>query len=195
MKAIRNRIDKMEEGSIFFTSDFNDIASLTTVRKCLSRIYEEGTIRRLFDGMYDKPRYSKLLKETAPPDIEKVSEALAEKYNWTIAPDGNISLNLLGLSTQVPMHYSYISDGPYREFMINDIEITFKHRANKNITNLSKPTIMVIEALRVLGKKRVNEDTVAILKNNLPNKEKKNILKEAEGCTRWIYNVIRRVCA
>ena len=37
---IKNRIAKYSQGEIFFTSDFNDIASLTTIRKCLGRQVE-----------------------------------------------------------------------------------------------------------------------------------------------------------
>ena len=38
---IKKRILDAEEGSIFVTSDFTDIATTTTVRKCLGRQVEE----------------------------------------------------------------------------------------------------------------------------------------------------------
>lgn len=38
-------------------------------------------------------------------------KAIARKYNWTIAPSGNTALNLLGLSTQVPSKWKYVSYG------------------------------------------------------------------------------------
>ena len=100
---IKNRIAKYSQGEIFFTSDFNDIATLTTIRKCLGRQVEEGIIRRIFDGVYEKPVYSEVLKEFIPPDPEKVAYALARKYHWTISPCGDVALNKLGLSTQVPV--------------------------------------------------------------------------------------------
>ena len=46
---IKNRIALYEDGDIFFTTDFNDIAKLATIRKCLGRQVEEGTIRRVMD--------------------------------------------------------------------------------------------------------------------------------------------------
>ena len=53
---IKKRILDAEEGSIFVTSDFTDIATTTTVRKCLGRQVEEKNIRRIIDGVYEKLR-------------------------------------------------------------------------------------------------------------------------------------------
>ena len=59
---IKERIEQAEQGYIFVTSDFKDLASNSTVRKYLSRQVEENKIRRIMDGIYEKPRYSKILK-------------------------------------------------------------------------------------------------------------------------------------
>ena len=66
---------------------------------------------------------------------------------------GNTALNLLKLSTQVPATWSYISDDPYKTYQIDSIKIEFKHRTNKDISNLSNITILVIEALKFYGEK------------------------------------------
>ncbi len=58
---IKNRIALYEDGDIIFTTNFKDIAALATIRKCLGRQVEEGTIRRIMDGVYEKPKYSKFL--------------------------------------------------------------------------------------------------------------------------------------
>ena len=78
----------------------------------LSRLVQSGTLRRILKGVYEKPKYSKLLDEYVAADPEAVANALARSYHWTIAPCGNTALNLLGLSTQVTAVWSYISDGP-----------------------------------------------------------------------------------
>ena len=157
---IKNRIAKYSQGEIFFTSDFNDIASLTTIRKCLGRQVEEGIIRRIFDGVYEKPVYSEVLKEFIPPDPEKVAYALARKYHWTISPCGDVALNKLGLSTQVPVVWTYISDGPYRDFSWDNIKISFKHKTNREISFMSDISIIVIEAIKTIGKEHVDDRKV-----------------------------------
>ena len=192
---IKKRIELAEAGAIFVTSDFTDIATATTVRKCLGRQVEEKNIRRIMDGVYEKPVYSKLLQEYVAADPNMVAYAIARSFRWTIAPSGDVALNKLGLSTQVPAVWSYISDGPYRKFSWNNVTLSFRHRANREISFMSESTTLVVEALKTLGKKRVDDNIISILQNRLPKEEKKKMLEEAIGVSEWIYAVIRKVCA
>ena len=64
---------------------------------------EEKNIRRIMDGVYEKSIYSKLLKEYIPANPDAVAYAIARSFRWTIAPCGDVALNKLGLSTQVPV--------------------------------------------------------------------------------------------
>lgn len=191
---IKRKILDAEEGSIFVTSDFTDIATTTTVRKCLGRQVEEKNIRRIIDGVYEKPVYSNLLKEYVPANPEKVAYAIARGFHWTIAPCGDVALNKLGLSTQVPVVWSYISDGPYRKFSWDNVTISFKHRTNRQISFMSESTTLVVEAIKTLGKDRVDDAVIKSLKNRLPEDERKLILEEATSVSEWIYEVIRKVC-
>lgn len=192
---IKKRIELAEAGTVFVTSDFTDIATTTTVRKCLSRQVEEKNIRRIMDGVYEKPVYSNLLKEYIPANPDVVAYAIARSFRWTIAPCGDVALNKLGLSTQVPVVWSYISDGPYRTFSWDNITLSFKHRANREISFMSETTTLVVEALKTLGKERVDDSIILSLKNRLPEAEKKKMLEEATGVSEWVYAVIRKVCA
>ncbi len=176
------------------TKDFADIANTTTVRKCLGRQTEEGIIRRVLNGVYEKPRYSTLLHELLPTDLDSVAEALARNYHWTISPCGDTALNRLGLSTQVPAVWSYISDGPYREFRWDTIKLSFRHRANREISDMSEITALVVEVLKTLGKEWVTEDTVNLLQKRLSPADKETLLLEARNTSQWIYETVRKVC-
>lgn len=191
---IKNRIASYEAGEVFFTTDFKDMASLPTIRKCLGRQVEEGNIRRVMDGTYEKPRFSKVIQEYLPADPEKVANAIAQKYHWTISPCGDIALNKLGLSTQVPVVWTYVSDGPYREFSWDNITVSFKHKTNREISFMSPVSIMVVEALKTLGKNNIDENIVTVLKNKLNAEEKSMLLKETTDSAAWIFDVVRRVC-
>ena len=48
---IKKRIELSDGGTVFVTSDFADLATITTVRKCLGRQVKEKTIRRILDGV------------------------------------------------------------------------------------------------------------------------------------------------
>ncbi len=192
--AIKRRIEKAKPGTIFLTSDFADFASGTTIRKCLGRLVDAGTIRRVVDGIYEKPVYSQLLNEQLPIDPERVAFAIAEKYRWTIAPSGDLALNKLGLTTQVPVVWSYISDGPYREYAWDNVRISYKHRNNRSITHMSQITIMMIEALRTIGQQNVDQTVVNHLKRHITDDNRQKILYEAKNSAEWIYNTLKEVC-
>lgn len=194
MQEIRERILSAEEGSVFSTSDFADIADTNTVRSALYRLIQDGILRRILNGVYEKPKYSKLLDEYVAADPEAVANALARSYHWTIAPCGNTALNLLGLSTQVTAVWSYISDGPYKTYKWNSTKLEFKHRTNKEITGLSYMTSLVIQALKTLGKSNVTPEVIQMLSEKLTDKDKQACLKEATESTDWVYDTIRQIC-
>ena len=62
-KEIRERILSFEEGTVFIMSDFADITDTTTIRQSLSRLVKSGTIQRILNGVFVKPKYSNLLGE------------------------------------------------------------------------------------------------------------------------------------
>jgi len=194
MQEIRARILAAEDGAVFVAPDFADIADTATIRQGLKRLYQSGIIRRIIRGIYEKPKYSKLLDEYVAADPDAVAKALARCYHWTIAPCGNTALNLLGLSTQVTAVWSYISDGPYKTYEWNSTKLEFKHRTNKEITGLSYMTSLVIQALKTLGRTNVTPEIIQTLSEKLSEDEKQACLKEATESTDWVYDTIRKMC-
>ena len=65
---IKQRIAEMQPGSVFVISDFADIAPTAAINMSLSRLEDSGSIRRIIRGIYDKPRFSKLLNEPVASD-------------------------------------------------------------------------------------------------------------------------------
>ena len=193
-RQIQEQIMSAEDGAVFATSDFAGIAEAATVRQSLNRLVQEGTLRRILNGIFEKPKYSKLLGEYVAADPDMVAKALARSYHWTIAPCGNTALNLLGLSTQVTAVWSYISDGPYKTYEWNNTKLEFKHRTNKEITGLSYMTILVIQSLKTLGATNVTPEIIEALSKNLSEADKAAMLKEATESTDWVYDTIKQIC-
>lgn len=192
-EQITNRIEKAEAGSVFVSADFADIAGTETVRRTMNRLVSSGLLRRILKGVYEKPRFSKLLGENVAADPDKVAQALARNYHWTIAPCGNTALNLLGLSTQVTAVWSYVSDGPYKSYEWSSTKLAFKHRTNKEITGLSDMTVLLIQALKALGMENVTDEIIDKLKAKLSDEEKRMALMEATEATDWVFNTIRKI--
>ena len=194
MEKICERIMQAPDGSVFVNSDFADITDTNTIKQIISRLIKEGTLRRIIRGVFEKPKYSKLLQEYVAADPNEIANALARCYHWTIAPCGDTALNKLGLSTQVTAVWSYISDGPYKTYEWDKTKIEFKHRTNKEITGLSPTTILVIQALKTLGKENTDSKVIRILSHRLNTEEKAALLREGSEATDWVYNVIREIC-
>jgi hypothetical protein len=194
IKEMRERIISSEDGTIFIAPDFADIADSATIRQGLKRLCQSGIIRRIIRGVYEKPKYSRLLEEYVATDPNAVAKALARNYHWTIVPCGNTALNLLGLSTQVTATWSFISDGPYKTYEWNSTKLEFKHRTNKEITNLSYTTSLIISALKTLKRNNVTPKVIQMLSEKLSDEEKQACLKEATESTDWIYDTIRKIC-
>ena len=191
---IKKRISQKKPGTIFTARDFQDIAGSSAIRQSLKRLVENGTIRRLAHGLYDRPMYSLFLKEHEEADMYQAAQYLARSNNWTIAPSGNIALNLLGLSTQVSSSWSFVSDGPYRTYTIGSNILEFKHRTNREITGMSNKTLLIIQALKALGKERITDDYIARIQNQLTESEKKNLLIESKYASTWLIRMIQKIC-
>jgi len=194
MQEVKRRICSAEKGSIFIPSDFFDITDALKVNVSLSRLKNENIIRRILRGVYEYPEYNDFLGEFIAPSPDKVAHALARNYGWTIVPCGDTALNLLGLSTQVPAVWSYVSDGTYKNYEFDKITITLKRTTNKEVSKISYKTALVIQALKALGKEKINDTVIKKISSGLNNDEKKNMLTEAKYATAWIYETIKEVC-
>lgn len=191
---LNNLIKKMPQGMAFSVSDFTNDFSYELVKKSLQRLEKEGKIRRIIRGVYDRPSFSKIINEYSVPFPDEVAKALARNYNWKIAPTGNVALNALGLSTQVVANWNYISSGPYKKYNIGNIMLEFIHRSNKELLNMSEKTLILIQALKAIGRNGIDDNIIKKLNNKYTNQEKKVILEEAKNTVIWIYEIIKKIC-
>jgi hypothetical protein len=195
MDSIINQIENImseNQGKIFSINDFYNLGTKNTIKSALYRLNEKNHITRLLDGLYIKPKYSKVLKEYSYPDANEVAEKIADKFSWTIAPTGDTALNYTGLSTQVPNEYKYISDGAYREYLYRDKKLVFKHTTNRNISAYSKKLSIIIQAIKALGKDNISEENIkklAIYSKGVKEDLKKDTLK----LPFWIREVLEKI--
>ena len=195
LEQIRQRIAAASPGAVFIPSDFFDIAEAVKVNVCLNRLKESGELIFIMRGVFAKPRYSKLLKKNVPPYSDDIAKAIARNYGWTIIPCGDTALNMLGLSTQVPAVWLYVSDGPYKKYNADGVALQFKHTDNKNeITEVSYKTALVIQALKALGKNSVTDDHIRHLSDALTQEEKRDMVAESQRVTAWVYEIIKKIC-
>jgi len=187
------RIKAKGHGYAFSPKDFLDLGNRDLVDKTLSNLTASGIIRRISRGLYDRPRISKLLGEPLSPDIDQAAQAIARKHRWTIAPDGAMAANLLGLSRQVPAKIVYLSDGPHRKYCVGKQIVVFRHANPKDLRMENYSSRLISQALRFLGKGSLGKAAVLHLRKSLQRKEKINFLKDARYGTDWIFDFAQRI--
>lgn len=193
-QSILSRVYGRGRGWSFTKTDFVAEFGEVNIHQALSSLAKAGTIRRVCRGVYDYPRHSELLDQVLSPDIDQVAQALARKFNWRIQPSGDAALNLLGLSTQVPGKWVYLSDGPSREYEIGKHTLAFRKSSLKDVGFKYRESGLLVQALKALGKERVDEAVIATIRQRLDAKTCERMLKDARSSTGWIYQIIKQVC-
>lgn len=191
---ILSRIHGRGRGWAFSSKDFSAEFGGANIDKALSDLAKKGKIRRIRRGMYDYPKYSELLGQELSPDFDQVARAFARKFNWRIQPSGDAALNLLGLSTQVPGKYVYLSDGPNRTYEIGSYKLVFKKTALKEIGFKHRESGLIVQALKALGKERITPKLLGQIRNQLDASKRPKILSETRTVSGWIYDCIREIC-
>ncbi|MHB1698434.1 MAG: DUF6088 family protein [bacterium] len=192
---ILNKLYRRGKGYAFSSSDFIKEFPINNIEKALSSLAQKGKIRRLTRGIYDYPEYSPFLKKELSPDIRQVADAISRKFNLKIEASGDTALNILGISTQVPGKYIYLSNGPKKTYRIlNNISLEFKSSALKNIGFRYKESSLIVQALKSLGKENITDDVKAKIKERIDSKTCSNILEDTKTSDTWIYETIKQIC-
>ncbi len=178
----------------FSCYDFTDLASYKAVSKCLERLEDNQEIKRIIQGIYSLNRYDETLALPILPSIDDVVNCLARKHKWIICPTGNTALNMMGLSSQVPASYSYLSSGPYKNYLIYETEVSFKRTMTRELMDYSYKTLLLIQCIKAMGKDNITDEDIAILRKHLSSIDKSKALEETTVIQAWIRKSIVLIC-
>lgn len=190
---IKRKINESEKGTIFLITDFLEIGSYDAVKNVLSKLVKEEYLMRAMRGIYIKPNFNEFLQNNVPASPDDIAKTIARTNNWTIGPKGDAALNILGLTTQIPAVYHYISDGPYKKVKYEGVTIVFNKRSNKDISGYSYKTILIIEAIRTLGINRMNNEIRRIIAKKCSDDDFELLKNDGKYSRRWIYEEIKKV--
>jgi hypothetical protein len=188
---ILKRIESLPKGELFLPTDFSDVGSSEAIRISLFRLQKQGIISRVAQGIYVRPKESRLLGKLVPT-AEEVAEAIAKRDRIRTVPTGSYALNALGLSTQVPMNIVFLTDGSPREIRVGKRKIKFKKTTPKNLLAKGKTSRLVIQALKEIGNGKLSDKeekkVIEILR-----KENNNDLKHDIGLAPvWIQKIMTK---
>jgi len=189
---LKKRILSKGKGFVFTKSHFLGIGSRVTVAKALERIADAGEIRRLARGLYDYPEKHPVLG-CLPPNYERIAQALAGRDSLRIQPSGAYAANLLGLTDQVPAKIVFLTDGANKIVRVNNQQIILKRTTPKNMATAGKISGLVIQALRYLGMKNVDNKVIEILKKKLKTEDKQCLIRDLRYAPAWIGGILREL--
>lgn len=189
---IISRIYGRGKGCVITPGDFLDLGSRQAVDLALHRLAKKGTLRRLARGLYDYPRIDPELGLLSPT-IDTIVKALKGRDNILLQPSGGYAANLLGLSDQVPMKIVFLTDGPARRVQIGKQVIMLKHTTPRAMATAGRISGLVIQALRHLGQRQVDDAVVANLQKKISASDKKVLLRDLRYAPAWIAAILRRV--
>lgn len=188
---IKNEMAKADKGTIFFTEDFLNFGSAKAVGKALERLSNKGEITRVARGMYATLEKHKVFGEIRP-STEEIAKAIAKRDKARIIPTGVLALNVLGLSTQVPLNTVYLTDGSARTIKVGKRTIKFKKTSPKNLSVLGEISSLVIQALKEIGKENVTANEIHIVLKHLKKEKTKHLEHDINLAPEWIRVIMRK---
>ena len=190
-KQIEESIKNKSKGVLIIPEDYADYGSSVAIRKALDRLEKKQVIIRVAQGIYVRPKISKLIGSLAP-SAEEVTEAIAKRDRIKTLPTGSYALNALGLSTQVPMNIVLLTDGSPREIKIGKRKIKFKRTTPKNLLAKGKISRLVIQALKEIGNGKVTPEEENKIISLLKKEETKDLQHDIKLAPVWIQKIMKK---
>ena len=171
MSEITKRIENMHEGQILFISDFSDLnGNEKVVSRALSAEEKKGNIVRLAKGMYLRPKSTRF--GIVHPSVDEMVKAIAHRDKSKVQPCGMTALNMLGLSTQVPTKYTYLTSGSSRKLKLGDRIIELKRSVPKNFVFKTTLGALLMQALKSLGEKNISKLEIVQIRKLIDNEKR-----------------------
>jgi len=187
--TLRERIEALPEDSVLFRSDFPEYHS-EFVGGTLAELTQEGLLVKLAQGVYAKPRRSRF--GLVLPSVDKIVQAIAARDNAEVLPSGMTALNVLGLSTQVPMKYSYLTTGSERIIKLENQEIRLKRGVPKNFCYETKLIALLVQALKTLKQPNVGEEELQVIRSLISREPDRSALaKDVDMMPVWMKRIVK----
>ena len=187
--TLRERIEALPEDSVLFRSDFPEYHS-EFVGGTLAELTQEGLLVKLAQGIYAKPRRSRF--GLVLPSVDKIVQAIAARDNAEVLPSGMTALNVLGLSTQVPMKYSYRTTGSERIIKLENQEIRLKRGVPKNFCYETKLIALLVQALKTLKQPNVGEEELQVIRSLISREPDRSALaKDVDMMPVWMKRIVK----
>lgn len=171
-------------GTLFFNNSFPEYDD-EYVGQILSDLVSDGLISRLCRGVYLKAEHTRF--GMVYPSVFEIAEAIGKRDKAQVLPTGATALNLLGLSTQIPMNPIYLTSGSARIVKLGERTITFKRAVPKNFAINGEKRKLIVQAMKYIGEQNMTEkDYMDFRGLILQYPEKDTLEKDLPAMPTWI---------
>ena len=191
-KMVREKIRKMDRGTIFFIDDFIELGSSGAVRIALMELKKQGIILRLARGIYCYPQLRSEYSGVITPSPETIAEALAKKERVRIVPYGDNAAFRLGLSGLQVSNLKYLTDGASRVINLSGGQkIFFNHTSEVKIFDFCNETMqMVSAAIRALTEECLDGEKKRIIHQHLRAVPEEEFRKDITIPPAWVGKIM-----
>lgn len=191
-EKIREQVKQDKPGTVYFISDFAQHGNDVFISRLLSECVDDGLLIRIANGIYYKPVETKF--GVLFPSVDELIKAIARRDNAQILPTGETAQNLLGLSTQVPTRYVYLTSGSSRRIVLREQTITLKRSVPRNFACKNDFMATLIQALKSIGKDNVTDEhrqmIAGLLQKNL---DEKTYIDDLKTAPIWVRKFISEI--
>ena len=189
---IRRRIRGKGRGTVWTPFDFLNLGPRTAIDMALSRLTDQGVIRRLAHGIYEFPKVSPRLGALLPK-ADDVARAIARKDGGVLLISRARAANMLGLTTQVPAKMVYLTDGPTRIKKIGTQTIELRHASANTLIGAGRASGTVFQALRYLGKDGVVDAAIHQIIRSLGPDDAANVRRDRNRAPGWMQPIVDQI--
>lgn len=186
------RLKRAGKGKVFFPDYFADLASSDSIRKALELLTSKGDIIRVSRGIYCYPKTDEELGlGVLNPSVDDIVAAIAKRDHMKIVPTGVHAQNILGLSTQVPTNFVYLTNGWSRQItVLNGVTVKLKQTALKNLEFNSRLAMLITFALKDIGKDNVTDEQLSRIRQLLAKEPQSVVEKDLVLMPVWIRKIV-----
>lgn len=185
IERVRGHLAGIPLGQPFTSAHLRHLGHRAAMNRALSRLTQAGDLVRVARGVYVNPRRSKILGAVLPGALE-VAQAVAESRGVRIAYHGEAWALRFGLTTQVMVSPTYLTDGPTRRIRLGKSLVTLRHASSRLMRLAESQAGRAILALEWLGEPASPETAMGKVWAALSESEWGEFLTEADLAGGWV---------
>lgn len=173
---VEKDITRFEPGKVFTYSDLSAyLSSPDTTMKAISRLVQNGYIKRLSKGQFYRPKPG-IFGEQQLSDAEKLKTFMYRHGKLSGYITGAGLYNRLGLTTQVPKTITIASDKSPQRKNLGNIELKLV-KAKAPVSEVNRPYLEILDVLCDLKKIPDSDPSVVLrlMAENLSKLDKKSL--------------------